>query len=142
MAKPTEKLAEALTKMQAAQTDGIVRSQEMTRTYLTRLVRTGFLQEIMRGWYFVANPTLPSGSTAWYSFYWNFLRLYLAERFGEDYCLLPEPSLRLLTGDTVVPQQLAVMRRDPGQQVLSLPLETSLFIYQERGKFPQSVYGN
>lgn len=139
MAKPTEKLAEALTKMQAVQIEGIVRSSQLTRTYLTRLVRTGCLEEIMRGWFFVVNPTLPAGETVWYTFYWSFLRLYLAERFGEDYCLLPEPSLRLLTGDTVVPTQLAVMHPTPGQQVVQLPLGTSLFVYQESKNFPQRV---
>ncbi len=69
--------------------------------------------------------------------YWTFLHQYLHERFGEQYCLLPEPSLRLLTGDTVVPGQLAVMRRTPGQQVLQLLQGTSLIIYQDRTGFPE-----
>jgi len=137
MPTPAQKLANALEKMQAAQIDGIVRSQSLTRTYLTRLTNAGFLQIIIRGWYFVTNPALPSGSTTWYGHYWSFLRQYLNDRFGDDYCLLPESSLRLLTGSTVVPRQLAVMRRSPGQQVLSMCLDTSLFIYQERGNYPE-----
>ena len=48
-----------LTKMQAAQIEGIVRSSQLTRTVFTRLVRTGFLEEIMRGWYFVATQLSP-----------------------------------------------------------------------------------
>ena len=136
MPTPAEKLADVLEKMHAVQVDGIVRSEKLTRVSLTRLVQAGFLHEIIRGWYFVTNPPTSVGATAWYGHYWNFLAQYLTERFGEDYCLLPEPSLRLLTGFTVVPTQLAIMRRSPGQQVLSLCLDTSLFIYQERGSFP------
>ena len=139
MSTPAEKLADALEKMHAVQTDGIVRSEKLTRTSLTRLTQAGFLQEIIRGWYFVTNPATTPGSTAWYGHYWNFLAQYLAERFGADYCLLPEPSLRLLTGSTVVPRQLAIMRRSPGQQVLPLCLDTSLLIYQERGTFPTRI---
>lgn len=139
MAAPAEKLADALEKMHAVQVDGILRSERLTRTYLTRLTRSGFLREIIRGWYYVTNPALTEGSTAWYSHYWTFLSQYLTDRFGEDYCLLPEPSLRLLTGSTVVPRQLAIMRRTAGQQVLPLCLDTSLFIYQERGGFPRRI---
>ena len=47
--------------------------------------------------------------------------------------------MRLLTGSTIVPKQLAIMRRSPGQQVLPLCLDTSLFIYQERGNFPERI---
>ena len=125
--------------MDSAQVDGILRSDRLTRTYLNWLIKTGFLQEITRGWYFVINPAASQGSTAWYGHYWSFVRQYLSERFREDYCLLPESSLRLLTGSTIVPQQLSVMRRSPGQQVLPLCLNTTLFIYQERGTFPKRI---
>ena len=139
MSTPAEKLANALEKMQTAQNEGVVRSNALSRTYLLRLTQAGFLQEIIRGWYFVTNPTIHAGSTAWYGAYWSFLSQYLTDRFGEDYCLLPESSLRLLTGSTIVPKQLAIMRRSPGQQVLPLCLDTSLFIYQERGNFPERI---
>jgi len=64
MPTPSKKLAEALEKMRDAQVDGIVRSEALTRTYLTRLTKAGFLQEIIRGWYYVSHPSMPSGSTA------------------------------------------------------------------------------
>lgn len=139
MSTPAEKLADALEKMRAVEVEGIVRSELLTRTSLTRLTRAGFLQEIIRGWYFATNPALAAGTTAWYGHYWSFLAQYLTARFGDDYCLLPEPSLLLLTGSTLVPKQLAVMRRSPGQQVLPLCLDTSLLIYQERGTFPTRI---
>ena len=123
--------------MQAVQADGIVRSRQLSHTYVNRLTQAGFLCEIMRGWYYVANPASTPGSTAWYGHYWSFLRQYLDEKFGNDYCLLPESSLALLTGATVVPRQIAVMRPTPGQQVLRLCLDTSLFIYQDKANFPK-----
>jgi hypothetical protein len=137
LSTPSEKLAAALEKLHAVQLNGIVRSDAISRTYLERLLKAGFLQKIIRGWYHVANPTASSGETAWYGHYWNFLAQYLADRFGADYCLLPESSILLLTGSTVVPRQLSIMRRSAGQQVLPLLLDTSLFIYQERGNFPE-----
>jgi len=139
MATPSENLTNALKRMQAVQTDGIVQSSQLSRTYLERLVKAGSLCEIIRGWYYVTNPAAALGSTAWYSHYWSFVRQYLDEKFGKDYCLLPEPSLALLTGSTVVPKQIAVMRPTPGQQVLRLCLDTSLFIYQDKANFPQSA---
>ena len=137
MATPSEKLADALNRMQAVQSDGIVRSNQLSRTSLDRLTKAGFLCEIIRSWHYVANPVSSPGSTAWYGHYWSFLRQYLDEKFGKDYCVLPEPSLALLTGATVVPRQIAVMRPAPGQQVLHLCLDTSLYIYQDKANFPE-----
>ena len=77
MPTPAEKLADVLEKMHAVQVDGIVRSENLTRASLTRLVRAGFLQEIIRGWYFVTNPATSVGATAWYGHYWNFLAQYI-----------------------------------------------------------------
>lgn len=47
MAPPSEKLADALSRMQAVQVDGIVRSAALGRTYLERLIEAGFLCEII-----------------------------------------------------------------------------------------------
>ena len=138
MATPAEKIADALEKMNAAEQDGIVRASSLTRTYLSRLVKTGFLQPVLRGWYFVTTPAAAApGSTAWYGHYWSFLKQYLDDRFGDTYCLLPEASLQLLTGVTTIPRQLALMQKKPGQQILKLPLGTSLYIYQDRSNFPK-----
>lgn len=139
MATYAEKLARSLEIMNAVQQDGIIRSARITRTHLDRLSKAGFLQEAMRGWYFVASPPGPAGETAWYGHYWAFVRQYLIERLGEDYCLHPEASLRLLTGSAVVPGQLLVLSRTPGAQLVSLPLGTSLYIYQDAANFPAAT---
>ena len=53
MAPPHEKLAESLAVLQALQERRAVavRSGDLTRTHRERLVKNGFLQEVMKGWY-------------------------------------------------------------------------------------------
>ena len=65
----------------------------------------------MKGWYVPARPDEPPGeSTSWYASFWSFVAVYLRERFEGDWCLSPEQSLSLLTGDwTVIPVE---RRRD------------------------------
>lgn len=59
----------------------------------------------MKGWYICADPAEDRGdSTAWYASFWAFLSGYLAKRFGKRYCLNPEASLLLHTGNTAVPR--------------------------------------
>jgi len=52
MATPNEKLAASLTILRDLQKDGrrVFRSQELGRTHRERLLRNGFLQEVMKGW--------------------------------------------------------------------------------------------
>jgi len=53
MASPHEKLAESLDALRALQDRSIVavRSRNLARTYRERLVKNGFLKEVMKGWY-------------------------------------------------------------------------------------------
>ena len=83
----------------------------------------------MRGWYISSRPDeTPGDSTAWYASFWDFCASYLRERFDSDWCLSPEQSLFLHTGNRTVPKQLLVRsteRREINQQ--TLPFGTSLF---------------
>ena len=75
MATPQEKLAESLEALKALQERGVVaiRAADLARTHRERLVRNGFLQEVMKGWYIPARPDGPAGeSTAWYTSFWAF----------------------------------------------------------------------
>ena len=68
------------------------------------LVDTGFLRPVMKGWYICSSPSDGEGdSTAWYASFWAFVSGYLGKRFGKRYCLNPEASLLLHTGNTTVP---------------------------------------
>ena len=101
MASPHEKLAESLKALRALQDRSFVavRSGDLTRTHRERLVKNGFLQEVMKGWYIPARPADAAGeSTAWYASFWGFCATYLQERFGTNWSLSPEQSLLLHAG--------------------------------------------
>ena len=111
MATPSEKLAQSLEALHSLQEKGIVaiRSADLSRTDRQRLVNSGFLQEVMKGWYIPARPDEPAGeSTAWYTSFWHFCAAYLKERFDNDWSLSPEQSLILQAGNRTVPRQLLV----------------------------------
>ena len=75
MASPHEKLAESLEALSVLQARGVVavRSGDLTRTHRERLVKNGFLQEVMKGWYISARPDEAMGEiTTWYASFWGF----------------------------------------------------------------------
>jgi hypothetical protein len=129
MATPSEKLAESLEVLHALQENGTVaiRTSDLTRTHLERLLASGFLQKVMKGWYIPTRPDQPAGeSTAWYASFWDFCSTYLHERFGEQWCLSPEQSLCLHAGSQTVPAQLLVRTLKGGNKITPLPHNTSL----------------
>jgi len=130
MASPHEKLAESLDTLRTLQNRGIVaiRSGNLTRTHRERLVKNGFLQEVMKGWYIPARPDETTGeSTAWYASFWGFCAAYLHQRFGTNWSLSPEQSLLLHVGNMTVPRQLLVRSPKARNKITSLPHDTSLF---------------
>jgi Fic/DOC family protein len=130
MASPHEKLAESLEVLRALQERGVaaVRSGDLTRTHRERLVKNGFLQEVMKGWYILAHPDAATGeSTAWYATFWGFCAVYLEERFGMNWSLSPEQSLMLHVGNMTVPRQLLVRSPRARNKITTLPYDTSLF---------------
>ena len=85
MATPQEKLAQSLEALSTLQDRGVVaiRAADLSRGHRERLLRNGFLQEVMKGWYIPARPDDAAGeSTAWYACFWAFCTAYLRERFG------------------------------------------------------------
>jgi hypothetical protein len=105
-----------------------IRTSHLTRTHRERLLKYGFLREVVKGWYVPTRPDEIAGeSTAWYTSFWAFCANYLNERFDEDWCLSPEQSLTLLTGDWTVPKQVPVRSPKGGNKPLFLPHDTSIF---------------
>lgn len=130
MARPQEKLAESLEALRELQERGIVavRSRDLSRTHRERLQSNGFLKKVMKGWYIPSRPDeVPGDSTAWYASFWDFCAAYLKARFDEDWCLSPEQSISLHTGNRTVPTQLLVRSPKGGNKPTTLPHETSLF---------------
>lgn len=129
MPTPSEKLASSLEILHQLRQRGMtaIRSEALSRTHRERLVKNGFLQEILKGWYIPAKPGTPAGeSTAWYASFWDFCAGYLLHRFGEAWCLSPEQSLALHAGNRTVPMQLLVRSPKARNQITELPHGTSL----------------
>lgn len=130
MATPQEKLAESLEALKQLQEKHAIaiRSGDLSRTHRERLVKFGFLQEVMRGWYIPSSPNQQDGeTTAWYASFWDFCASYLTERFGKDWCINPEQSLSLHAGNRVVPAQLLVRAPKGNNKPTALLHDTSIF---------------
>lgn len=116
---------------------GVLQASDISRLHLTRLIKSGWLTPILRGWYLLKQPTAREGdSTGWYSSFWDFVGVYLHHRFGEEYCLSASDSLAVHLGSTTIPTQLLVMVKSGGSSSIALPFNTSLMVYQEKNAFP------
>jgi hypothetical protein len=103
------------------------------------LVDTGFLRPVMKGWYICSSPSDGEGdSTAWYASFWAFVSGYLGKRFGKRYCLNPEASLLLHTGNTTVPRQVTCVTVDSGTSKVDLPFGNSLLVYPDKKRVPKA----
>jgi hypothetical protein len=130
MVAPAQKLAESLDVLKALQDQGrvAIRTGELTRTHRQRLLSGGFIREVMKGWYIPSRPDEPEGeSTSWYASFWHFCAAYLTERFGDGWCLSPEQSISLHTGDWTVPKQLLVRSPRGNNKPTGLLYGTSVF---------------
>lgn len=140
MTQPSEKLADSLHVLQKLQDEyGVaIRSKTLSRTHRERLLKHGFLKEVMKGWYVPSRPDELTGeSTVWYASFWGFSAAYLNERFASQWSLSPEQSLSLHAGNWVVPPQLVVRARKATNKPTSLPHNTSLF--EMRSALPDSI---
>jgi hypothetical protein len=130
MPSPADKLAESLDTLKSLQDEGLtaIRASQLSRTHRERLLRAGFLREVMKGWYIPARPDEPNAeSTAWYASFWSFCADYLTERFGEEWTLSPEQSLKLHIGNWTVPKQLLVRSPKGGNKPVQLLYGSSIF---------------
>lgn len=130
MATPADKLAQSLAALKALHDAKAVaiRATDLTRVHRERLLRNGFIREVMKGWYIPVRPDGAAGeSTDWYASFWPFCAAYLTERFGEDWCLGAEHSIALHTGNWNVPRQLLVRATRGGNKPTGLLHDTSIF---------------
>jgi hypothetical protein len=130
MAQLSEKLADSLAALKELQDERTVaiRTSQLSRTHRERLLKAGFIREVMKGWYTPTRPNEPAGeSTGWYASFWQFSAEYLTDRFGDGWCLSSEQSISLLIGDWTVPKQLLVRSPKGGNKPTQLLFGTSVF---------------
>ena len=131
MASPGEKLAESLEKLKEIQDQGFIaiKGSDLTRVHRERLVKNGFIREVVKGWYISAPHDEQKGdSTSWYASFWDFCGRYLDDRYGNDYCISAEQSLMLHAGNSFVPTQLIIRSSHGNNLPTSLLFGTSLFV--------------
>jgi len=131
MATISEKLAASLAelvKFQIGNKAAIIQAKDISRTHRERLIRNGFIQAVVKGWYIQSRPGEIAGeSTSWYSSYWSFVARYCYERYGPEWCLSPEQSLSIHSGNLSIPTQLLIRSPKANNNVISLPYDTSIF---------------
>lgn len=130
MSDVSQKLADSLEQLQQLQGSGVVaiKSEQLSRVHRERLLKHGFIREVIRGWYIAAMPDeKPGDSTSWYSSFWDFCAAYLSERFDSSWCLSPEQSISLHIGDKTVPQQLLVRTPNGNNKPTAFLHNTSIF---------------
>ncbi|HLH52422.1 MAG TPA: Fic family protein [Verrucomicrobiae bacterium] len=138
--KSHTKLADSLERVSKAARKGVVKSAWIERADRELLTRRGYLQEIFKGWYLLSRPSeKPGDSTAWYSAFWDFLSVYLEDRFGSDYCLQAGSSIDLHTGANLIPRQVIALTARGGKMHLELPHSTSVLVYQDTKNLPREA---
>ncbi len=130
MATPGEKLAESLQILHGLQNEKnsvAISTSEINRTHRVRLMKNGFLKEVAKGWYIVSNPQEKVGdTTSWYTSYWQFCSRYLNDKYGKAYCISPEQSLLIHSGNYTIPNQLIVRAPDAPNKNIPLLFNTSI----------------
>ena len=137
MPNPQEKLAQSLESLKSLQEEGqiAIRSRDFSQRHRELLLKNGFIQKVMRGWYIASRPDdRPGDTTPWYTSFWEFCVDYCNERFGDQWCLSAEQSIQIHVGNRTVPKQLIVRTPKGGNKPISLLHETSIFDY--RGSIP------
>ncbi len=131
MATPSEKLAESLEILRDLQVNQhivAIKVSSISRTHRERLIKNHFLKEVTKGYYIATNPNeLPGDSTSWYTSFWQFCAQYLADKYGDQYCISAEQSIFIHAGNNTVPQQLLVRAQNASNTVVNLIHETSIF---------------
>lgn len=133
MVTPNVLLAKSLEKLALLQGAGkhVIRGTDLPRMDRLRLVRAGFLEEAVRGWYLSSRPDEMSGSSAaWFAGMREFISGYCNERFGSDWHVSPDQSLMLRTGERTLPKQVQIWAVGANNQAVKLPHGCSLFLYR------------
>jgi hypothetical protein len=129
---PRQKLARALAELHnvLGADRGVVRGNQIKSATRSLLVQTGYLREILRGWYFVSDPTAEIGDTTpFFANFWEYLARYLNKRFEGNYCLSAEQSLLRHAQYNVIPRTVNVILSIRQSQVVNLAFDHVVTLY-------------
>ena len=130
MTTPREKLASSLEVLERLQESGrrVFKSEEISRYHRERLIKQGFLQHVMNGWWISSSPSaMPGDSTPWYASFWQFCGRYCTDRFGDEWRLSPEQSILLHAEAGAIPTQVIVYASRGTNNTVELPFGTSIY---------------
>ncbi len=136
MAKPNTKLAASLNVLKKFQDKAVLvieaaACKELTRVHRERLVKAGFLQPIISGWYLPNNPAEAVGdSTQWHAHMEAFVAAYARSRFGARWQVPAEFSLLKHSAHSTALKQIQVHASGASNQVIELPYGCSAFLYR------------
>lgn len=136
MATPNEKLAASLKVLKKLQDKGVsvvetAAHKELTRTHRERLVKAGFLQPIISGWYLPNNPIEAAGdSRQRHAHLEAFVAAYAKSRFGNRWQVSAEFSLLKHSAHSTALEQIQVQAGDANNQSIELPYGCSVFLYR------------
>ncbi|KAB2922232.1 MAG: cell filamentation protein Fic [Dechloromonas sp.] len=139
---PRQKLARALEALHdvLGSDRGVVRGQQLTNANRVLLLESGYLREILKGWYFVSDPTAEQGDTTpFFANFWEYLAHYLGERFGAGYCLTAEHSLLRHAQYTVIPKTVNVVLQTNQSQVQELAFGHTVAMFPGKSTFPTAA---
>lgn len=134
MATLQERLADSLIELQGLQNKNglaVIKSSDLSRTHLNRLVKNGFIQEVIKGWYISSRPdNVPGDTTNWYTSFWFFIYEYANTRFGDEWCLSADQSLAFYSGNRIVPKQVIIRTSKGANNIVNLLHGTSILYFQ------------
>ena len=133
------RLANALMSLKSLQDSGrtVLRTADLSRDDRESLVEAGFLKAVIKGWYMPSRPGASDGesdgdTTAWYASANDFIARYCEERFGSEWCVGADHSIRLHAGNTSLPTQVVVNAPAGGNSVVGLPAGHSILDYRAK----------
>jgi len=134
-----ETMAQALAAARSVAAGGrVVRSNDLSRAQRERLVNAEWLTPIARGWYLLSQPGTGGEQAAWAGAYWSFVGQYLADRFGDNYCLSANSSLDHWLNQAALPKQLSVMNSKGISDKLDWPHGASCVLWPTQSLPPKT----
>lgn len=135
-----QKLAKALEELRQiiGLDHGVVRGNQLKNSTRVLLLEKRFLREVLKGWYFVSDPSADLGDTTlFYANFWEYLAHYLNDRFDNKYCLTAEYSMLRHSRYNLVPRQINVILATNQSQIQTLAYQHSLVMYPGGNNFPK-----